>query len=116
MGQILPNGSKARAASRSFSTNGISPPGADRTHFMEQGVANSDFVVVICTPGYAERANNREGGVGYESMVITGMLAESILDKKFIPVLRGGTWKESDAYLPQAEGRRGFEQNALLRI
>jgi hypothetical protein len=71
------------------------PPGADRTHFMEQGVANSDFVVVICTPGYAERANNREGGVGYESMVITGMLAESILDKKFIPVLRGGTWKES---------------------
>ncbi len=72
---------------------------------MEQGVSDSDFVIVICTPGYAERANNRVGGVGYESMVITGELAENILGNKFIPVLFSGTWKESmPAYLKSRAG------------
>jgi hypothetical protein len=72
-------------------------PGDDRLHFMERAIADSDFVIVICTPNYAERANTRQGGVGYESMVITGELAEQILTNKFIPVLRQGTW---DASLP----------------
>ena len=34
-------------------------PGDDRLHFMEQGVSTSDFVIVVCTPTYAERANRR---------------------------------------------------------
>jgi hypothetical protein len=38
---------------------------------MGQAVANSNFLVVICTPTYAERANKRQIGVGYKSMVIT---------------------------------------------
>jgi hypothetical protein len=70
-------------------------PGDDRLHFMERGVADSDFVIVVCTPTYAERANRRERGVGYESMVITAELAKNILTNKFIPVLRGGTWDSS---------------------
>jgi TIR domain len=70
-------------------------PGDDKLHFMEQAVAESDFVVVVCTPTYAERANRRQGGVGYESMVITSELAEHILTNKFIPVLRKGTWDSS---------------------
>ena len=65
-------------------------PGDDKLHFMEQAVADSNFVIVICTPTYAERANKRQGGVGYESMVITAELAEHILTNKFIPVLRKG--------------------------
>jgi hypothetical protein len=67
-------------------------PGDDKLHFMEQAVAESNFVVVVCTPTYAERANKRQGGVGYESMVITSELAEHMLTNKFIPVLRKGTW------------------------
>jgi hypothetical protein len=70
-------------------------PGHDKLHFMEQAVANSDFVIVVCTPAYAERANQRKGGVGYESMVITAELAERILTNKFIPVLRSGSWSSS---------------------
>jgi hypothetical protein len=62
---------------------------------MEQAVADSNFVIVVCTPTYAERANTRQGGVGYESMVITAELAEHILTNKFIPVLRKGTWSSS---------------------
>jgi hypothetical protein len=70
-------------------------PGVDKLHFMEQAVVDSDFVIVVCTPAYATRANRRQGGVGYESMVITAEMAEHILTNKFIPVLRKGTWASS---------------------
>lgn len=66
--------------------------GMDKTVFMEDGIENSDFVLVVCTPEYAKKANKRRGGVGYEAMIITGELAEDILTTKFIPVLRMGEW------------------------
>jgi hypothetical protein len=62
--------------------------GQDKTLFMEESIADSDFVLVVCTPEYAEKANKRRGGVGYEAMIITGELAEDIQQTKFIPVLR----------------------------
>jgi TIR domain len=67
-------------------------PGDDKLHFMEQAVDDADFVIVVCTPAYAERANQRRGGVGYESMIITAELAERTSTNKFIPVLRVGAW------------------------
>ena len=67
-------------------------PGMDRTAFMEQSVAGSDFVVLVCTPSYATRANARRGGVGYEATIITGDLAENLDTDRFIPVLRSGSW------------------------
>lgn len=70
-------------------------PGMDRTLFMEKGVSSSDFVLIVCTPTYAEKANNREGGVGYEAMIITSQLARQIQQNKFIPVLRSGEWNSS---------------------
>jgi hypothetical protein len=72
---------------------------------MEQGIENSDFVIVVCTPTYAEKANSREGGVGYESMVITGAIFPQIESRKFIPVLRSGDWKSSrPIYLRSTHG------------
>lgn len=99
-------------------------PGDDKLHFMERAVAESNFVVVVCTPTYAERANKRQGGVGYESMVITSELAEHILTNKFIPVLRKGTWDSSlPIYLKSRMGvdlsdepYREDEYEKLLRV
>jgi hypothetical protein len=71
------------------------PPGGDRAIFMEESVRDSDFVILICTPDYARKANNREGGVGYEATIITGQLADNINQRKFIPILRDGDWKSS---------------------
>jgi hypothetical protein len=71
--------------------------GRDKALFMETSVANSDFVILICTPQYASRANERKGGVGYEAMVITGELADKIDSQKFIPILREGDF---DAAFP----------------
>ena len=80
-------------------------PGTDRLHFMEQGIEESDFVIVVCTQTYAERANSRNGGVGYESMVITSAFASRFQAPKFIPVLRSGDWTSSvPVYLRSMEG------------
>lgn len=70
-------------------------PGLDKTLFMERSVANSDFVLIVCTPTYAKKAEERDGGVGYEAMVITGQLASNISQGKFIPLLRAGSWQAS---------------------
>ena len=69
--------------------------GGDRTHFIESNITASDFVVIVCTPIYATKANKRDGGVGYEAMIITSQLAQRILQDKFIPVLRSGNWDDS---------------------
>jgi hypothetical protein len=80
-------------------------PGTDRLHFMEQGIEKSDFVIVVCTPTYAEKANNRDGGVGYESTVITSALTSRFKSPKFIPVLRSGDWESSlPVYLRGLQG------------
>jgi len=70
-------------------------PGGDRTHFMESNIVASDFVIIICTPTYAIKGNKRDGGVGYEAMIITSQLARRILQDKFIPVLRSGNFDDS---------------------
>ena len=69
--------------------------GGDRTHFMESNIVASDFVLIVCTPVYATKANKRDGGVGYEAMIITSQLAQRILQDKFIPVLRLGNFDDS---------------------
>lgn len=59
--------------------------------FMEQSIISSDYVLIICTPVYKEKADNRKGGVGYEGHIISGELFAKSNEKKFIPVIRKGT-------------------------
>lgn len=64
--------------------------GADVTLFMERGVRDSQRVLLIFTPTYCKKAEAREGGVGYENLVITAALQEQADTTKFIGVLRRG--------------------------
>jgi hypothetical protein len=81
------------------------PLGSDQFYFMERGIDKSNFVIVICTPTYAQRADSREGGVGHETRVITGEFAKRIESRKFIPVLRSGEWDSSaPIYLKSIHG------------
>lgn len=71
-------------------------PGDSITEFMETGIRESDFVVIICTPRYKERSDSRMGGVGYEESVITGEVFTNPSDRnRFIPVLRRGEWADT---------------------
>ena len=69
-------------------------PGDDRTSFMERGVKDSDRVLVICTESYVRKANDREGGVGYEQLIVTAQVAQNIRTDKFIPIIRQASGEE----------------------
>lgn len=44
--------------------------GADRFLFMEKSVSESDKVLILCNKVYKEKADNRYGGAGQETMII----------------------------------------------
>jgi hypothetical protein len=79
-------------------------PGQDTTYFMESQIRDSDFVILICTPVYAEKSNIPRGGVGYEKNIISAeLLQANDLQPKFIPILKKGTY---DNALPKYLGSK----------
>ena len=63
--------------------------------FMERGVRENDFVLLVCTPNFKAKADGRQGGVGYEGNIMTGELFIKYNHRKFIPVLRHDNWAEA---------------------
>lgn len=63
--------------------------GHDKYAFMEQSVTDPkvDKVLIICDKAYAEKANNREGGVGDETVIISPEIYGNVKQEKFIPVI-----------------------------
>lgn len=70
-------------------------PGDQLPEFMEKSIRGSDFVLIICTPKYKERSDGRTGGVGYEGDIISSEVFVNRNHRKFIPVLRLGSWAEA---------------------
>ena len=62
--------------------------------FMEQQISQADYVLIICTPTYKEKSDARTGGVGYEGHIISGELYAKHNERKFIPVVRKGSFSE----------------------
>jgi len=63
-------------------------PGDDLPHFMEQNLATCDYVLMVCTAKYVQKANGGLGGVGYEKMIVTSELIKGIDSNKVIPLIR----------------------------
>ncbi|WP_188365651.1 toll/interleukin-1 receptor domain-containing protein [Marinicella pacifica] len=70
-------------------------PGDQMPHFMEKSVRENDFVLIICTPKYKSKSENRIGGVGYEGDIMTAEVLETSNHRKFIPILKSGTKETS---------------------
>lgn len=68
-------------------------PGDELPKFMETAVRENDFVIIVCTPRYKDRSDNRIGGVGYEGNIMTAEIMTTQNQRKFIPILRVGPWK-----------------------
>jgi hypothetical protein len=64
--------------------------GDDLSQFMEQEVSKADFIVTVCTPKFAQKANERIGGAGYEQQIITADVVTGRLKGRVIPVWRSG--------------------------
>lgn len=63
--------------------------GHDKYAFMERIVNDNSIkkVLIICNKTYKEKADNRTGGVGDESAIITSQIYGSVQQEKFIPVV-----------------------------
>lgn len=61
--------------------------GDDLPLFMEKNLVESDFIIVILTSGYKKRADERQGGVGYEASIMAASLSKNEAAKKFLPVM-----------------------------
>lgn len=61
--------------------------GDDLPLFMEKNLVESDFIIVILTSGYKKRADDRQGGVGYEASIMAASLSKNEASEKFLPVM-----------------------------
>lgn len=75
--------------------------GQDKFEFMESMVTSKDIdkVLIILDKKYAQRADNREGGVGTETMIITPSVYSDARQEKFIPIV-AELDEHGQAYLP----------------
>src|ERR1039457_1417262 len=68
-------------------------PGDQLPAFMERAVSQNDFVLIVCTPHYRQRSDERLGGVGYEGDIMSAEVLTTGNERKFIPILRlGDDW------------------------
>lgn len=67
----------------------IMKPGSDTIDFMEQCVKDKsvNFVLMLLDKKYAEKADNREGGVGIETQIISNEVYNDVKQNKFIPII-----------------------------
>jgi len=83
------------------------PLGKQWTVFMEEAIKMSDKVLLILTPDYKLKADDRNAGVGYESNIITAEIWHKGDKIKYIPIVRKGSFDE--AYPTFLAGANGLD-------
>ncbi|WP_000134165.1 MULTISPECIES: SEFIR domain-containing protein [Leptospira] len=59
--------------------------GHDINYFMEKSIIKEEIkVLIICDKAYCEKADNRKGGVGTETYIITSEIYENVEQEKFV--------------------------------
>ncbi|MGY3314655.1 hypothetical protein ACV242_003151 [Peribacillus simplex] len=83
--------------------------GHDIYEFMESMVNDPTInkVLVVCDKGYKQKANEREGGVGTETRIITPSLYKETNQEKFIPIVAERSEKGED-YIPTYMASRKY--------
>ena len=61
--------------------------GHEMNAFMEMSIREAEKVLILCESEYTARADNRKGGVGKETRIITPDVYEQYQQEKFIPVV-----------------------------
>ena len=63
-------------------------PGQDLPQWMTNELIMADKVLLICDKYYAEKADTRNGGVGWETMIIQGDMLSRQEQSKYLAILR----------------------------
>ena len=63
--------------------------GQDKYAFMERCVNDPEItkVLIVCDKAYAQKANERSGGVGDETVIISSEIYGNMKQEKFIPII-----------------------------
>lgn len=61
--------------------------GNDLNAFMEQSIKDADKVIIACDKNYSDKANNRSGGAGIETYIISPEVYKKHNQNKYIPVI-----------------------------
>ena len=75
-------------------------------HFMERSISESDFVLILVTKQFSRKADEREGGIGFEVDLATGEILVGGNRRKFIPLLVGIQFAEVPRFLKGKYGIR----------
>ena len=70
-------------------------PGDPITEFMEVGIRESDFVLIVCTENYKQKSDARQGGVGYEEAIISSDMLSNSNHRKYIPVVKSRDYSKA---------------------
>ncbi len=89
-------------------------PGDRLPHFMERAIQRNDYVLILCTPQYRQKSDERTGGVGYEGDIMTGEVYDLRNERKFIPLLTSGTW--STAIPAWLKGKYGIDLSTQAKF
>jgi tetratricopeptide (TPR) repeat protein len=65
-------------------------PGDPIAPFMQQAIAKSDKVLMVCTPRYKRSADDGKGAAGYESNIIAAQIWLTADHRKFIAIVKEG--------------------------
>lgn len=75
--------------------------GQDKYAFMERCVNDPEItkVLIVCDKAYAQKANERSGGVGDETVIISSEIYGNMKQEKFIPIIAERD-EEGQPYVP----------------
>lgn len=62
--------------------------GSNLMHFMEVGLRDSDRVIAVVSDLYRQKADDREGGSGYEGQILSSEMLASQKSTRVIPIVR----------------------------
>ena len=81
--------------------------GHDTYAYMEQSVNNSNVtnVLILLDPVYAQKANDRTGGVGTETQIISPEIYNNVTQEKFLPVVME---RDENGNIPKPSYLRGL--------
>lgn len=91
-------------------------PGQDVSSFMQKGILEADRVLLICSSTYVSKAEAGTGGVGFERLIVTSEVVQSIDTRKFIPLVRGNA---AEPHIPRFLGPRlyiDFNDDAVYEV
>lgn len=87
--------------------------GSDLGVFMEKGLSKSHRIVCVCSDIYVKKANNGEGGVGYEKQIMTAKLMKDLNKNLIIPLVRNNSLAEKTPTFLSGRLYISFEEDRL---